>query len=124
MLWIPRLIIVLLCVFENVAEINVDAQAWWNDIFGDGIFRETVDQDVSLHRQFLRHKCYVSKWYYFQNINVNLRHKASSTEDLKTLLQAEKELVNHLNVTKDKLKENTALRKAVDDYLQVVDYDL
>ena len=61
MLWIPRLIIVLLCVFENVAEINVDAQAWWNDIFGDGIFRETVDQDVSLHRQFLTHKCYVSK---------------------------------------------------------------
>ena len=67
---------------------------------------------------------YLSKWYNFQNINVNLRHKASSTEDLKTLLQAEKELVNHLNVTKDRLKENTALRKVVDDYLQMVDYDL
>ena len=59
MLWILRLIIVLLCVFENVAEINVDAQAWWNDIFGDGISREHVDQDVSLHWQFHRHKCYL-----------------------------------------------------------------
>ena len=60
----------------------------------------------------------------FQNINVKFRHKASSTEDLKTLFQAEKELVNHLNATKNKFKENSALRKAVDDYLHVVDYDL
>ena len=47
MLCTLRLIILLLCVFENVAEIEVKAQTWWNDIFGDGIFREQFDQDVS-----------------------------------------------------------------------------
>ena len=60
----------------------------------------------------------------FQNINVKFRHKASSTEDLKSLFHAEKELVKRLNVTKEKLKENTALKRAVEDYLQGIDYDL
>ena len=53
MLWISRLIILLLCVFGNLAEIEIKAQAWWNDIFGDGIIGEQFDQDVS----FLKNNC-------------------------------------------------------------------
>ena len=60
----------------------------------------------------------------FQNINVKFRHKASSTEDLKSLFHAEKELVKQLNVAKDDIKNDTALKRTVDDYLQGIDYDL
>ena len=60
----------------------------------------------------------------FQFINVKFRHKASSTEDLKSLFHAEKELVKHLNVAKDDMKNDTALKRTVDDYLQGIDYDL
>ena len=45
-------------------------------------------------------------------------------EDLKSLFHAEKELVKHLNVAKDDIKNDTALKRTVDDYLQGIDYDL
>ena len=46
MLWIPRLIILVLCVFGNSEEID-KKPSWWDNIFGDGIFRDKVDKDVS-----------------------------------------------------------------------------
>ena len=47
MLWIPRLIISVLCVFGNSEELD-KKPSWWDNIFGDGIFRDEVDEDVSL----------------------------------------------------------------------------
>ena len=46
MLWIPRLTILVLCVFGNSEELD-KKPSWWHDIFGDGIFRDEVDEDVS-----------------------------------------------------------------------------
>ena len=48
MLWIKRLIIVVLCVFKKSVELEDSVHhLWWNDIFGDGFFRDKVDEDVS-----------------------------------------------------------------------------
>ena len=48
MLWIPRLIIVVLCVYGNSGELEEKVNPWWwDDIFGDGFFRDKVDEDVS-----------------------------------------------------------------------------
>ena len=60
MLWIPRLIIVVLCVFGNSAEFDEKGDPWWwNDIFGDGSLISKVDEDVSIHTDFVyQHKCY------------------------------------------------------------------
>ena len=44
-------IFLLLCIFGNSAELGVEIEPWWNDIFGDGLFRESVDNDVSIQNQ-------------------------------------------------------------------------
>ena len=40
------------------------------------------------------------------------------------LLQAEKEIVQHLNFTKQKTNKNERLIKAIDEYLQKLDYNM
>ena len=44
MLWIPRLIILVLCIFEYSEELDKKVNPL---IFGDGIFKDNVDEDVS-----------------------------------------------------------------------------
>ena len=57
-------------------------------------------------------------------MNVTVRHKASSIEDLKSLFKAEQQLVRVLNETKEHYKSNINLRQAINQYLAQVDYSL
>ena len=60
----------------------------------------------------------------FQNINVTVRHKASSIEDLKSLFKAEQQLVAVLNKTIERYESNINLSKAINQYLDQIDYNL
>ena len=60
----------------------------------------------------------------FQNIDVTVRHKASSIEDLKSLFKAELQLVAVLNKTKERYESNINLSKAIYQYLDQIDYNL
>ena len=91
-------------------------------IFGDGQFDNMVDEEVN-HDKMSFHKHFWST-HTFQNINVTVRHKASSIEDLRSLFKAEQQLVEVLNKTKERYESNINLSKAIDQYLDQIDYNL
>ena len=63
------------------------------------------------------------KSIYFQKENAFAKHQASSTQDLMLLFNAEKEAVQCLNQTKIEL-DNKSLQQMIQQYLNLVDYDV
>ena len=62
--------------------------------------------------------------FVFQRENAVAKHQSSSIEDLMLLFETERECVKCLIKARDKLEKNDTTLKLIDNYLDLIDYDM